>query len=38
VKDGVATISGLGKAKFSEIISFESGLEGLVLDLNTQSV
>jgi F-type H+-transporting ATPase subunit alpha len=38
VKDGVATISWLSKAKFSEIISFESGLQGLVLDLDADSV
>lgn len=38
VKDGVATISGLSKAKFSEIITFECGLQGLVLDLDTTTV
>jgi F-type H+-transporting ATPase subunit alpha len=38
VKDGVATISGLSKAKFSEIIAFECGLQGLVLDLDTTTV
>lgn len=38
VKDGVATISGLNKAKFSEIIVFESGIKGLVLDLDVGSI
>lgn len=38
VKDGVATISGMRHVKFSEIIEFESGLKGLVLDLDTNSV
>ncbi|HMY80939.1 MAG TPA: F0F1 ATP synthase subunit alpha [Candidatus Absconditabacterales bacterium] len=38
VKDGVALISGLNQVKFSEIISFESGLQGLVLDLDTDQV
>ena len=38
VKDGVATISGLNKAKFSEIIVFESGIKGLVLDLDMGSI
>lgn len=33
IKDGVALVSGLTKAKYSEIVSFENGLTGLVLDL-----
>lgn len=38
VKDGVATIVGLIKAKFSEIIEFEDGTPGLVLDLSQDMI
>lgn len=38
VKDGVAVISWLSKVKFSEIVEFESGLTGLVLDLSASRV
>jgi len=33
VKDGVAIVSGLQKVMFSEIVVFENGNKGLVLDL-----
>lgn len=33
VKDGVATVSGLSGAHFGEIVAFEQGIQGLVLDL-----
>jgi F-type H+/Na+-transporting ATPase subunit alpha len=33
IKDGVATVSGLHNAKYSEIVLFQSGQKGLVLDL-----
>ena len=33
VKDGVATVSGLQNAMFSEIVVFENGTKGLILDL-----
>ncbi|AKH32744.1 ATP synthase subunit alpha [candidate division SR1 bacterium Aalborg_AAW-1] len=33
IKDGVATVSGLHNAQYSEIVLFQSGQKGLVLDL-----
>jgi F-type H+/Na+-transporting ATPase subunit alpha len=33
IKDGVATVAWLDDVKFSEIVSFENGRKGLVLDL-----
>lgn len=33
IKDGVATVAGLQKAQYSEIVTFQSGQKGLVLDL-----
>lgn len=33
IKDGVATVSGLHKAQYSEIVVFQGGQKGLVLDL-----
>lgn len=38
IKDGVATISGLQNAQLSEIVTFEGGQRGLVLDLNEDYV
>lgn len=38
VKDGVATVSGLSHVKLSEIVLFESGVKGLVLDLTEFAV
>lgn len=33
IKDGVATVAGLEQVKFSELVEFENGTKGLVLDL-----
>ncbi len=33
IKDGVAIIAGLEEAMYSEIVVFENGTKGLVLDL-----
>lgn len=33
IKDGVATVAWLEKVKFSELVEFENGTKGLVLDL-----
>lgn len=38
IKDGVATVTGLQSARFSEIVSFENGARGLVLDLTKDYV
>ena len=38
LKDGVATVVGLDDAMFSEIVEFENGIKGLVLDLSNDSV
>lgn len=38
LKDGVATVIGLDNAMFSEIVEFENGVKGLVLDLSPDSV
>ncbi|UFX83401.1 F0F1 ATP synthase subunit alpha [Candidatus Absconditicoccus praedator] len=38
VKDGVATVVGLDDAMFSEIVEFEDGTKGLVLDLTQNYV
>ncbi|MCF7834705.1 F0F1 ATP synthase subunit alpha [Candidatus Gracilibacteria bacterium] len=34
IKDGVANVIGLQDAMFSEIVEFENGIKGLILDLN----
>lgn len=33
IKDGVAIVAGLEDVKYSEIVEFEDGTKGLVLDL-----
>ena len=33
IRDGVATVSGLEDAMYSEIVTFENGVRGLILDL-----
>jgi F-type H+-transporting ATPase subunit alpha len=33
IKDGVALVSGLDDVMFSEIVTFENNMKGLVLDL-----
>lgn len=38
LKDGVAIVVGLDDAMFSEIVEFENGIKGLVLDLSADSV
>ncbi|PJA49048.1 MAG: F0F1 ATP synthase subunit alpha [candidate division SR1 bacterium CG_4_9_14_3_um_filter_40_9] len=38
LKDGVAIVVGLDDAMFSEIVEFENGIKGLVLDLSNDSV
>ena len=38
LKDGVATVIGLDDAMFSEIVEFENGTKGLVLDLSPDTV
>lgn len=38
IRDGVATVTGLQSAMFSEIVVFENGTKGLVLDLLEDSV
>jgi F-type H+/Na+-transporting ATPase subunit alpha len=38
IKDGVATVTGLQSVAFSEIVLFENGIKGLVLDLLKDSV
>jgi F-type H+-transporting ATPase subunit alpha len=38
IKDGVATVIGLEEVSFSEIVEFENGTKGLVLDLLKESV
>lgn len=38
VKDGVATISGLSSAKSGEIVYFEGGIKGLILNLSINDV
>ncbi|MEY3198017.1 MAG: hypothetical protein RL023_951 [Candidatus Parcubacteria bacterium] len=38
IKDGVATVTGLQSARFSEIVTFENGARGLVLDLTKDYV
>ena len=38
LKDGVATVIGLDKAMFSEIVEFENKTKGLVLDLSYDKV
>lgn len=38
IKDGVATVSGLSTVSFSEIVTFENGIRGLVLDLMEDNV
>ena len=38
LRDGVATVVGLDNAMFSEIVAFEDGTNGLVLDLSADKV
>lgn len=38
VGDGIATVSGLEKAQYGEILIFESGVKGMVLDLKEYSI
>lgn len=38
IRDGVATVTGLESVMFSEIVSFENGTKGLVMDLLEESV
>jgi F-type H+-transporting ATPase subunit alpha len=38
LRDGVATVVGLDDAMFSEIVAFEDGTKGLVLDLSADKV
>jgi F-type H+-transporting ATPase subunit alpha len=38
IKDGVALVSGLEDIMFSEIVEFENGNKGLVLDLLSDQV
>jgi F-type H+-transporting ATPase subunit alpha len=38
VKDGVVTLEGLDNVSFNEIIEFESGVKGLVIDLTEDTV
>ncbi|MDR3169820.1 MAG: F0F1 ATP synthase subunit alpha, partial [Candidatus Peribacteria bacterium] len=38
LRDGVATVVGLDEAMFSELVEFENGSKGLVLDLSMDKV
>jgi F-type H+-transporting ATPase subunit alpha len=38
LRDGVVTVVGLDNAMFSEIVEFENGMKGLVLDLSADKV
>ena len=38
VGDGVATVSGLGRVSYGEIVEFSSGVRGMVQDLKRESV
>jgi F-type H+-transporting ATPase subunit alpha len=38
VGDGIATVSGLPNAAFNELLEFESGTEGLALNLDEESI
>ena len=38
LKDGVATVVWLDNVMFSEIVTFQNGLKGLVLDLSSEWV
>lgn len=38
LKDGVATVIGLDNVMFSEIVMFDNGVKGLVLDLSPEGV
>ena len=38
VGDGIATISGLGDAEYGEILVFDSGVKGMVLDLRETEI
>lgn len=38
IRDGVATVTGLESVMFSEIVEFENGTKGLVLDMLEESV
>ena len=38
VGDGIATVAGLPNAAFNELLEFESGTEGLALNLDEESI
>ena len=38
VGDGIATLSGLGGAEYGEIVLFESGIKGMILDLQDTEI
>lgn len=38
IKDGVAVVSGLDKAQAGEMVAFDSGIEGMVLNLESDNV
>ncbi len=38
VGDGIATLSGLGEAEYGEIVLFECGIKGMILDLQDTEV
>ena len=38
VKDGVIVASGLNNVKFSELVEFENGMKGLVMDIAEDQV
>ena len=38
VGDGIATVSGLGEAEYGEILLFECGIKGMVLDLQEDEI
>ena len=38
VGDGIATLSGLGEAEYGEIVLFECGIKGMILDLQENEI
>ena len=38
VGDGIATVSGLDRAVYGELVEFETGVQGMVMDLSRNSV
>ena len=38
VGDGIATVSGLPNAEYGEILVFENGLKGMILDLKEEEI